>query len=47
MKKILVIGGTGTIGRALVNLLHDHEVHFKVLVRNQEKAKPLDDIGIE
>ncbi|NNC70750.1 MAG: NAD(P)H-binding protein, partial [Flavobacteriaceae bacterium] len=37
----------GTIGRTLVSLLHDHDVHFKVLVRNEEKAKPLNDIGIE
>ncbi|NNK72990.1 MAG: SDR family oxidoreductase [Flavobacteriaceae bacterium] len=44
--KILVIGGTGTTGRELLNILNKNQVEFKALVRNSEKAKELEKSGI-
>lgn len=40
-KKILVIGGTGTIGTSLVDLLQQNKVDYKVLVRSKHKIKKL------
>ncbi len=39
--QILVIGGTGTTGRALVEKLKENQANFKALVRNEEKAASL------
>jgi uncharacterized protein YbjT (DUF2867 family) len=36
--KILVIGGTGTIGNSVCELLQSEEADFTALVRNEEKA---------
>ena len=44
--QILVIGGTGTIGQSLVQLLEKGKANFKVLTRTEEKAAPLKDAGI-
>ncbi|MBT8304427.1 MAG: NmrA family NAD(P)-binding protein [Bacteroidia bacterium] len=43
---ILVIGGTGTTGRTLVEILHNADVDFKVMVRSQEKADELNKKGV-
>jgi uncharacterized protein YbjT (DUF2867 family) len=45
--RILVIGGTGTIGRTLVELLHSGQTNFDVLVRSEAKAKELNETGIQ
>jgi len=46
-KQILVIGGTGTIGKSLIDLLSNGNVNFKALVRGDEKAKRLEAKGVE
>ena len=35
---ILVVGGTGTIGQTLVQSLRDHDLNYRVLVRQQANA---------
>ncbi len=45
-KNILVIGGTGTIGQSLVQLLEHGKASFTVLTRTPEKAAPLQEAGI-
>jgi len=45
--KILVIGATGTIGGSVCELLQSEKVQFKVLARNEEKAKSLQQKGFE
>jgi len=44
--KILVIGGTGTIGKELVSLLKKNDADYSVLVRKKEKAEELRSSGI-
>lgn len=46
-KQILVIGGTGTIGKSLIDLLSNSNIKFKALVRSDEKAKTLEAKGVE
>ena len=46
-KKIVVIGGTGTIGGTVVELLEENNADFKVVVRSDEKASSFKDKGIE
>ena len=46
MKKTLIIGGTGTIGQSLVELMQKSGEDYVVLARSPEKAKPLQDQGI-
>ena len=41
MGKILVTGGTGTIGSHLVQVLKEHDVEFVAMVRNPAKATAL------
>jgi uncharacterized protein (TIGR01777 family) len=38
-KKVVVAGATGSIGKALCNLLHDREYEINVVTRDVEKAK--------
>ncbi len=45
--QILVVGGTGSIGRSLVELLQSSHAGYKVLVRTEEKAIPLQEAGIQ
>ena len=45
--KILVIGGTGTTGRSLIEKLKQNQADFKALVRSEEKAKQFQDQGVE
>ncbi|MBN3034646.1 MAG: SDR family oxidoreductase [Bacteroidales bacterium] len=45
--KILVTGGTGTIGSMLVNMLQEAGVPFRVMVRDAKKATALNGRGIE
>jgi uncharacterized protein YbjT (DUF2867 family) len=45
--KILVTGGTGTIGSHLVKTLKEKNADFKVLTRNEEKADKLSSEGVE
>jgi uncharacterized protein YbjT (DUF2867 family) len=44
--KILVIGGTGTIGGSICELLQTEKADFTALVRNEEKAKNFHAKGI-
>lgn len=44
--KTLIIGGTGTIGSSVVELLKENNANFKVLVRNEEKAEELKAKGL-
>ncbi len=44
--QILVIGGTGTVGRPLVGLLAEAGANFTVLTRSEAKAKELTDKGV-
>ncbi len=44
--KILIIGGTGTTGRSLVELFQKSDANYKVLVRNYAKAAPLNASGV-
>ncbi|MBT8267939.1 MAG: SDR family oxidoreductase [Flavobacteriaceae bacterium] len=43
---ILIIGGTGTTGRELVNILNNNQVEFKALARTNEKAEAFQSEGI-
>jgi uncharacterized protein YbjT (DUF2867 family) len=43
---ILVIGGTGTTGQTLIQLLKQSKADFKALVRNEEKAHALRKDGV-
>ena len=43
---ILVIGGTGTTGRELLNILNKNQVDYKAMVRTEEKATTLRESGI-
>jgi len=43
---ILIIGGTGTTGRSLVELFKVSDADYKVLVRNYAKAAPLQAEGV-
>jgi uncharacterized protein YbjT (DUF2867 family) len=45
--KILVIGGTGTIGNSVCELLQTEQADFTALVRNEEKAKKFHAKGIK
>jgi uncharacterized protein YbjT (DUF2867 family) len=45
--KTLIIGGTGTIGQVLVDLLAQSEQEFIVLARTAEKAKALREKNVE
>lgn len=45
-KRSLIIGGTGTIGKSLVDLLTKANADFIVLARTAEKAAPLEASGI-
>ena len=45
--KILVIGGTGTIGRALVDELEASDANFTVLSRSHEKAEQFLERGVK
>jgi uncharacterized protein YbjT (DUF2867 family) len=47
MKKTLVIGAGGQIGKILVKRLHDQGKAVVALVRNEDKAKKLTTLGIE
>jgi len=42
----LVIGGTGTIGTSVIELLKENNVDFKVMVRNEEKSEELKAKGL-
>lgn len=44
--QILIIGGTGTTGRSLVELFKGSDTNYKVLVRNYAKAAPLQAEGV-
>jgi uncharacterized protein YbjT (DUF2867 family) len=44
--KILVIGGTGTVGRAVVSKLKSNHSDFVVLTRNEDKAEELTANGV-
>ncbi len=44
--QILIIGGTGTTGRSLVELLKSSDANYKVMVRNYAKAAPLQAEGV-
>ena len=44
--KILVIGGTGTTGRSLIEKLKQNQADFKALVRSEEKARQFKDQGV-
>lgn len=41
MKKVMVIGGTGRIGRLLIEYLNKQEISLHLYVRNKEKAEKL------
>lgn len=45
--KILIIGGTGTVGGSLVKLLHSADANFVALARNEAKAKELKEAGVQ
>lgn len=45
--KILVTGSTGTVGSLLVKELLAQKASFTAMVRNPEKAKALNDIGVD
>jgi len=40
-KEILVIGGTGTIGKTLVELLRENNINYRLLVRSETSAEQL------
>ncbi|MBL4702987.1 MAG: NmrA family NAD(P)-binding protein [Flavobacteriales bacterium] len=44
--RILVIGGTGTTGRSVIDLLQKNKADYKALVRDKDKAKALELEGI-
>ena len=44
---ILVAGGTGRLGRLVVELLRQRELDVRVLTRNVESAAPLRTLGVE
>jgi len=46
MKKVLVVGGTGTLGKVVVNKLLSKDFQVFVLTRNPEKAGKLSEIGV-
>jgi uncharacterized protein YbjT (DUF2867 family) len=43
---ILVIGGTGTTGQTLIELLKQSKADYKALIRNEEKAEALRKNGV-
>lgn len=45
--RTLVIGGTGTIGQSLVELLQKGGQNFKVMTRSEEKAAIMRDSGVD
>jgi uncharacterized protein YbjT (DUF2867 family) len=45
--KILVIGGTGTIGNSVCDMLQSENADFTALVRNKEKVKSFQTKGIK
>jgi uncharacterized protein YbjT (DUF2867 family) len=47
MKKILVIGGTGTLGKVMVAQLLNIGSNVRVLTRNPQRAASLKELGIE
>ncbi len=45
--KVLVAGGTGFVGTAIVHALRAREVEVRVLARHPDRAAPLASIGVE
>lgn len=46
MKEILVIGGTGTIGRSVVDRLRDNDESYRLLIRDEAVAGQLTSQGV-
>ena len=46
-RKTLIIGGTGTIGQSIVDLMQKGKNDFVVLARTAEKATPLNEKGVK
>jgi len=47
MKKILVIGANGQIGKMVVNLLRNQDRPVVAMVRSKQQAEKLENIGVE
>ncbi len=46
--KVLVIGANGQVGKHIVNILNESDVHtVRAMVRKEEQAKELEARGIE